>query len=73
MGKGKADIKSPLVKSNKERKSLVIGLGSDRGLCGPLNATVSKEISSFTNVKAAEGVDFDYFAFGKKRIIYAVI
>ena len=29
------NIKSPLVKSNKEKKSLVIGLGSDRGLCGP--------------------------------------
>ncbi len=61
-----SNIKSPLVKSNKERKSLVIGLGSDRGLCGPLNATVSKEISSFTNSKATEGVEFDYFAFGKK-------
>ena len=25
-----------------------------------------KKFSSFTNGKAAEGVDFDYFAFGKK-------
>ena len=60
------NIKSPLVKSNKEKKSLVIGLGSDRGLCGPLNATVSKEIASFTGTKTSDGVEFDYFAFGKK-------
>ena len=45
------NIKSPLVKSNKEKKSLVIGLGSDRGLCGPLNATVPKKLLRLQVVK----------------------
>ena len=66
------NIKSPLVKDNKEKKSLIIGLGSDRGLCGPLNATVSKAIAGFSTDKSDEGVEFDYFAFGKKIASFLV-
>ena len=66
------NINSPLVKANKEKKALILGLGSDRGLCGPLNATVSKAIANFTASKLDEGVKCDYFAFGKKITSFLV-
>ena len=42
---GSEQYQSPLVKTNKERKSLLVFVSTDRGLCGPLNANCLKKVS----------------------------
>jgi F-type H+-transporting ATPase subunit gamma len=41
---GQSDLQSPLLRQGEEKRSLVLILATDRGLCGGLNANLFKAV-----------------------------
>lgn len=65
---GKSDLKSPLLRQGEEKKSLVLMLAPDRGLCGGLNSNMAKGVQAFIRDKKKQGVQIDLFAAGRRAI-----
>lgn len=65
-------IESPLVRrSVEEKRSLVVVISSDRGLCGSLNTNLFKAVARFVKEKRAAGVALDFAAWGKRAQLFA--
>lgn len=65
---GKSDSNSPLLRQGEEKKSLVLMLSPDRGLCGGLNSNMAKAVQAFVRDKKKQGVQIDLFAAGRRAI-----
>jgi F-type H+-transporting ATPase subunit gamma len=65
---GGADIESPLLRQSEEKKSLVVVLATDRGLCGGLNSNQFKFLRNWLPVKRQEGVSIELLSLGRKAI-----
>lgn len=67
---GSSTIENPLLQpKEKERKSLIVVLSTDRGLCGPLNANLFKHVQSFIDSKRL-AVGFSLELWGKKASLF---
>ena len=67
---GSSTVENPLLQSkDTERKSLIVVLSTDRGLCGPLNANLFKHVQSFIDSKRL-AVDFSLELWGKKASLF---
>ncbi len=68
---GKADLKSPLLRQNEEKKILILMLTPDRGLCGGLNSNMAKAVAAFIREKKAKGVaQVDLYAAGRRATLF---
>jgi F-type H+-transporting ATPase subunit gamma len=64
-------IDSPLVRrSVDEKRSLVVVISSDRGLCGSLNTNLFKSVGRFVKEKRAAGVELHVAAWGKRAQLF---
>jgi F-type H+-transporting ATPase subunit gamma len=61
-------ISSELVKTREEKKVLVIIIGTDRGLCGGLNANLFKGVRHWVKQKRSAGIQVDVAPLGRKAI-----
>jgi len=68
---GQTDLQSPLLRQGEEKKSLVLVLATDRGLCGGLNSNIFKAVSGFMKEKTQAGVSVDVYACGRRAISFA--
>jgi F-type H+-transporting ATPase subunit gamma len=68
---GQAELQSPLLRQGEEKKSLVLVLATDRGLCGGLNSNIFKAVSGFMKEKTQAGVSVDVYACGRRAISFA--
>ena len=66
-----ANLESPLLRQAEEKKSLVVILATDRGLCGGLNTNIFKEANNFIAEKTNSGVEVDLFACGRRAISHS--
>lgn len=58
-----------LFQQREEKKTLLIVITSDRGLCGALNSNVLKISNAFLEVKSQQGIETDLLLWGKKSHI----
>ncbi len=68
---GQSDLQSPLLRQGEEKRSLVLVLATDRGLCGGLNSNLFKAVSGFLKEKTQAGVTLDIYACGRRAISFA--
>lgn len=68
---GQNDLQSPLLRQGEERRSLVLILATDRGLCGGLNSNLFKAVSGFLKEKSQAGAQVDLYACGRRAISFA--
>jgi len=68
---GGENLSSPLLRSGKEQKSLLVIMSTDRGLCGALNTNLFKVAQKFLQDKTQEGVDVELFPCGRRAISFA--
>lgn len=64
-------LESPLLRRAKESRALLVMVGSDRGLCGALNANSNKNAKFFLEDKQSEGVKIDLYPWGRKPTAFA--
>lgn len=65
------EISSPLIEVRDERKVLVVIVGTDRGLCGGLNANVFKKAGSFIDEQLGKNVKVGIAAWGRRSISFS--
>ncbi len=68
---GQSDLQSPLLRQGEEKKSLILILATDRGLCGGLNSNLFKAVSGFLKEKSQAGVTVDIHACGRRAISFS--
>ena len=61
---------SPLLEKRDEKKTLLIIVSSDRGLCGGLNSNLFKEVGRFLSERSQKGVQADLILWGKRSCMY---
>jgi F-type H+-transporting ATPase subunit gamma len=65
---------SPLTgheEATPSRRSLVVVMSSDRGLCGSLNSNLLKNANRFIKSELARGQSVDIIAWGKRAMLFA--
>lgn len=65
------DISSPLLTERKEKKTLLVMVGTDKGLCGGLNTNNFKNAAYWAKERKNSGVDVELLCWGKKASIFA--
>ncbi|MCX6129515.1 MAG: ATP synthase F1 subunit gamma [Proteobacteria bacterium] len=68
---GQSDLQSPLLRQHDEKRSLILILATDRGLCGGLNSNLFKTVNLFLQEKAKAGVKMEVYAGGRRAIAFA--
>ncbi len=70
LSKNAGDISHPLLVTRPVKKSLLLVISANRGLCGGYNGSVIREAMGATRAYAASGTPFDLEAAGKRGIAY---
>lgn len=65
-----ANIEAPLLRTAPEKKSLLVVLATDRGLCGGLNTNLFKASSNWIKTKRGEGVEVSTMLWGRRAILF---
>ncbi len=65
-----ADVESELLRTVPEKKSLLIVMATDRGLCGGLNTNLFKASLGWLKQKRQEGVDVSVMLWGRRAILF---
>ncbi len=60
----------PLTSVREEKKSLVLLIATDRGLCGALNSGLFKKLHNFVEEKEKESITCDYALWGRRAILW---
>lgn len=55
-----------LKENNDVKKSIILVISSEKGLCGGYNTQISKKVKRFVEDKKSEGEEFDFYFIGKK-------
>lgn len=58
-------VRHPLLEHGDGNKTLVVVVGSDRGLCGSYNANIQKKVEGFVRRLADDGKTCDFVTIGK--------
>mgnify|MGYP002877758780 CR=1 FL=1 len=66
-----SNFSSSFTDVKEEKKSLLVVVGSDRGLCGGLNTNLFKYTDKFLAEKRRAGVEMVLWGWGKRSIIYS--
>ena len=65
------DVDHPLMKTHDDvKRSALVVITSDRGLCGGYNANILRTAIGYLNERAEEGIDVDVHMVGRKGINY---
>lgn len=64
------EASSPLLEKREEKKTLLIVVSSDRGLCGGLNSNLFKDVSRFLDERIKKGVQTDLVLWGKRACMF---
>jgi len=67
---GQAELQSPLLRSQEEKRVLLVMLATDRGLCGGLNSNLIKKAQSFIAEKNQHGVACELYACGRRSALF---
>ncbi|MGE0171637.1 MAG: ATP synthase F1 subunit gamma [Oligoflexales bacterium] len=65
------NITSPLIEVRSEKKTLIVIVATDRGLCGGLNTNTFKKATSFVQQKASEGVEPQLYLLGRRALSFS--
>ena len=68
---GQSEIESPWLRLVEEKRTLILILATDRGLCGGLNANLFKAVNAFIREKTQANVQVDIYACGRRAISFA--
>ncbi|MBF0440468.1 MAG: ATP synthase F1 subunit gamma [Oligoflexales bacterium] len=71
LSSNREELKSPLLKKVEEKRSLLVMIGTDRGLCGGLNSNNHKNVVVFLKSKESAGVEMDIFTWGRKPTVFS--
>ena len=63
-------VRSSLMESREEKRSLFIVVGSDRGLCGGFNANLFKKSKEVIEQKKSEGIDVTLWGWGRRPSLF---
>ena len=63
-------IAHPLLRADEEKKSLLVLIASDRGLCGSLNTNLFKIATRWLDEKKREGVSVDLWTWGRRAGLF---
>lgn len=61
---------SPYLRQGEEKRSLIVIISTDRGLCGGLNSGLFKRVSKFLDEKHHAGVSVDLACWGRRAITF---
>jgi F-type H+-transporting ATPase subunit gamma len=64
------DLSSELIRQRPEKKALLVIVGTDRGLCGSLNAGLFKTAGAWMDEKAKQGVAVGLYLLGRRSISF---
>lgn len=70
LSRNAGDISHPLLASRPVKRSLLLVITANRGLCGGYNGSVIREAMGATRAYAASGTPFDLETAGKRGIAY---
>lgn len=61
---------SAYLRGGDEKRSLLVMIATDRGLCGGLNSNLFKRVTKFLEEKAASGIEVDLACWGRRATTY---
>src|SRR4029077_18674937 len=70
LSKNAGDVSHPLLVTRPVKKSLLLVITANRGMCGGYNGSIVREAVAVTRKFAADGMPFDLEAAGKRGIAF---
>ena len=66
LAKGQPEYKPKYMEEREVKKIAIIGISSDKGLCGGLNANLLRDVTRFASEQASSGKEISYSLIGTK-------
>jgi F-type H+-transporting ATPase subunit gamma len=64
-----SEVSSPLLEKRKRKKSVLIVIGTDRGMCGGLNSNIFRKVDRFLTHEKSEGIHIQLFLWGRRTFL----